>query len=241
MADAESVSSPGGSREPVASLRHTVIVVGIVAAITLSGVFLQRRGGPGGDIVQEHGGALRIYLSLILLEWAFVRYIAVGLRRRGNHLRDLVGARWGSGRRIVLDLAIAATFWGFWAVAGEGLSRALGPSGAKSIQILLPQRNVEIVAWVALSVTAGICEEIIYRGYLQTQILAFTRSPVAAVLGQAVLFGVSHGYQGVQSVITITVYGALFGLLAWWRRSLRPGMIAHAWTDIFSGLLSGRG
>ncbi len=42
-------------------------------------------------------------------------------------------------------------------------------------------------------------------------------------------------------MITITVYGALFGLLAWWRRSLRPGMIAHAWTDIFSGVISGRG
>ena len=241
MTDAESLRSPGTDRTPVASRRHTLIVVGIVAAMTLSGVFLQRRGGQGGDIVQEHGGALRIYLSLIVLEWAFVRYIAVGLRRRGKRVRDLVGGRWGDWRRVLLDLTIAAAFWGLWAVAGESLSRALGPSGAKSIQILLPQRHVEIVAWVALSVTAGICEEIVYRGYLQTQLLAFTGSPAVAVFGQAVLFGVSHGYQGVQSVITITVYGTLFGLLALWRRSLRPGMIAHAWTDIFSGVISGRG
>jgi len=241
VTSAEGLSSTRNGRAPVASVRHTVIVVGIVAAITLIGVFLQRRGGSGGDIVSEHRGALGVYTSLIVMEWAFVRYIAVGLRRKGKRVRDLVGAPWLSWRRVLLDIVIAAAFWGFWAVAGESLNRALGPSGAKSVQILLPQRNVEIVAWVALSVTAGICEEIVYRGYLQTQLLAFTGSPAVAVLGQAVLFGVSHGYQGVQSVITITVYGALFGLLAWWRRSLRPGMIAHAWTDIFSGLISARG
>ena len=31
-------------------------------------------------------------------------------------------------------------------------------------------------------------------------------------------------------------FGLLFGVVALWRRSLRPGMIAHAATDIMSGL-----
>ena len=54
---------------------------------------------------------------------------------------------------------------------------------------------------------------------------------------EAVLFGVTHGYQGVESCLRITVYGLLFGLLASWRRSLRPGMLAHALTDVLAGLL----
>jgi hypothetical protein len=29
--------------------------------------------------------------------------------------------------------------------------------------------------------------------------------------------------------------GLLYGLLAWWRKSLRPGIVAHAWSDIFGG------
>jgi hypothetical protein len=33
----------------------------------------------------------------------------------------------------------------------------------------------------------------------------------------------------------IFIFGLLFGLLAWWRKSLRPGMIAHAWHDSLSG------
>jgi membrane protease YdiL (CAAX protease family) len=55
-----------------------------------------------------------------------------------------------------------------------------------------------------------------------------------------VIFGVSHGYQGLRNVITITIFGFLFGTLALWRKSLKPGMILHAWTDIFSGIFSRR-
>jgi membrane protease YdiL (CAAX protease family) len=53
---------------------------------------------------------------------------------------------------------------------------------------------------------------------------------------QALLFGISHGYQGIEACVRIAVYGALFGLLALWRGSLRPGMMAHAGSDILSGI-----
>jgi len=51
-------------------------------------------------------------------------------------------------------------------------------------------------------------------------------------VAQGVLFGVGHWYQGGKMVIVITVLGVLFGIFAQWRKSLRPGMIAHAWGDI---------
>jgi hypothetical protein len=47
----------------------------------------------------------------------------------------------------------------------------------------------------------------------------------------------SHAYEGVAGMIAIGVYGALFCGLAILRGSLRPGMIAHAWHDIFSGVM----
>jgi membrane protease YdiL (CAAX protease family) len=90
-----------------------------------------------------------------------------------------------------------------------------------------------------LSATAGICEEFIFRGYLQKQFQAITGSDAAAVALQAVLFGIAHSYQGVKSMVTITVYGALFGILAVYRKSLRPGMIQHAMQDSFAGLAFG--
>jgi hypothetical protein len=89
--------------------------------------------------------------------------------------------------------------------------------------------------WVGVSVSAGICEEIVYRGYLQRQFLALSRNFVIAILAQALIFGIGHAYQGAKQVVVITVLGLLFALLASWRKSLRPGIISHAWADIFSG------
>jgi uncharacterized protein len=102
---------------------------------------------------------------------------------------------------------------------------------------LLPGNVIEVVLWVMLSMAAGFSEELFYRGYLQKQFFALSGSAAIAVLAQAILFGISHSYQGLKSVLLVTVFGLMFGLLAQWRGSLRPGTIAHAWTDILGGLL----
>jgi CAAX protease family protein len=124
-----------------------------------------------------------------------------------------------------------------------GLSYALGLASAaqveqakKQLGALLPQNGLELGLWIALSATAGFCEEIMFRGYLQKQFQALTRSTAAAVVLQALVFGVAHAYQGGRRIILIAVYGALFGVLAVWRKSLRPGMFGHMMQDSFSGL-----
>jgi uncharacterized protein len=93
------------------------------------------------------------------------------------------------------------------------------------------------VLWIALSVSAGICEEAIFRGYLQRQFAAFTRSAPAGIILSAIAFGAGHAYQGSRMTVLIALYGLMFGLLAHWRGSVRPGMIAHAWQDSLSGLV----
>jgi len=153
-------------------------------------------------------------------------------------MRDLIGGRWSDVSDILLDLGIAMAFWIIWTGVGESVKYLLGPSTAKSIDVLLPLGYVEIMTWILLSISAGFCEEVVYRGYLQGQFLALTGSATIAILLQGVLFGVTHGYQGTKLVITISVYSVLYGVLASWRKSLRPGMISHAWSDIFGGVLS---
>ena len=56
------------------------------------------------------------------------------------------------------------------------------------------------------------------------------------VLHGALLFGVSHGYQGWVQIVKISLLGLLFGLAALLRRSLVPGMAAHAAADVIGGL-----
>lgn len=103
---------------------------------------------------------------------------------------------------------------------------------------MLPQRGIELTLWIALSVSAGICEETIFRGYLQRQFMALTKSAPAGILLSAAAFGAAHAYQGYRMVILIGLYGAMFGILAYWRGSVRPGMIAHAWQDSLNGVLA---
>ena len=61
----------------------------------------------------------------------------------------------------------------------------------------------------------------------------------AGILLSAAAFGAAHAYQGFRMVILIGLYGAMFGILAHWRGSVRPGIIAHAWQDSLNGVLVG--
>jgi hypothetical protein len=100
---------------------------------------------------------------------------------------------------------------------------------------LLPRDATEIIAWLLVCVSAGFCEEYVFRGYLQEQFRLLTGKVWIAVALQAIVFGFGHGYQGVALMLTIIVYGLLIGATAAWRKSLRPVMIAHGWLDFFEG------
>ena len=107
----------------------------------------------------------------------------------------------------------------------------------RALEQLAPESGVEIGSWVLLCCVAGTIEEIVFRGYLQSQFTAWIKGSVAwgAVLS-ALLFGAAHGYQGVRNMVLLAVFGALFSVLAISRRSLRAGIIAHSWHDLIAGL-----
>jgi membrane protease YdiL (CAAX protease family) len=226
-------------RSLLAPMWHTIVLILILLVVAVGGARLQSRQSTGVGIVQEHPAVLPLYLSLIAFEWLLVGFVWFGVRRgNGIRVRSLVGGKWANSSDILRDLGIAVAFWIVWMGVGASVKYMLGPSTAKSVDVLLPQGFVEIMTWVLLSISAGFCEEVVYRGYLQGQFLALTGSATIAIVIQGVLFGVTHGYQGMKLVITISVYGVLYGVLASWRKSLRPGMISHAWSDTFSGFLS---
>lgn len=168
-------------------------------------------------------------------------FVYLGIRKRTN-LRQLIGGRWSKAEDVVRDLVIACGFWlAAVTVLGAGAKLMhLDEAGKfdslrRQLGFLIPGTTLELLVWCCVSITAGICEEIIFRGYLQRQFSAISASTFTGVLLSAVVFGAAHGYEGGARMLLIGVYGLMFGLLAWWRKSLRPGMIAHAWHDAFSG------
>ena len=242
MSEAVSTQEFPSGRRLLAPLGHTAILIAILLAMAAYGMFLQQHAAPGPQLVARRGAALPLYLSLLAAEWGLLRFVvAGGLARTGVRLRDLLGERWAGPRDVLRDVVIALAFWATWTFVESVVVSHLGRDAAKGIDALLPRGPLEITAWIALSMSAGFCEEAIFRGYLQKQFEALTGSVGVAILVQAVIFGISHGYQGLRNVILITVLGTLYGALAWWRRSLKPNMILHAWTDIFSGIFGSRG
>src|SRR5262249_37473884 len=179
--------------------------------------------------------ALPIYLGAALLDWGVFYYVWAGASRSGTPFSRIVGGRWAGPRDVARDIAIAIPFWVLWQAAAVAAHRLLGPSTAKSIGGLLPRTPVEIAAWIAVSATAGFTEEFVFRGYLQQQLRAWTGRASIALALQSLCFGIGHAYQGIQNVAVITVLGALYGGLALWRGNTRPGMLAHAWSDVYGG------
>jgi membrane protease YdiL (CAAX protease family) len=226
----------------IASWRHSAGFLLIGAGVVALGLVAQHAptgGGAGASTGQlgRHSQAIPIYLVAILMDWALLYYCWAGVHRRGGNLRTLSGERWSSWRSVAVDLGIGFPFWVLWEGAAYSVHWLLGPGSAKSVEGLLPQSPLEILIWIGTSITAGICEELVFRGYVQRQFDALTGSVAVAVLGQGMVFGLFHFYQGWKNVIVICVLGVLYGALAAWRRNLRANIIVHAWSDVWGGWL----
>lgn len=225
--------SPISRFEPVAGVVHTLVLLLLLAAVAVVGYFSIHR-----QSANHNPHRLLFYMTTMAWEWLVFGYIYWGLRRRGKSFRNIAGERWKGASSFFLDIAIAFGFWIAALVILSLVARAVHATGmAEAARILAPQNYLESIFWVALSVTAGICEETIFRGYLQRQLVAWTRNAPAGVILSALLFGAGHIYQGTKATVVIGVYGLLFGILAEARQNLRPGMMVHAWHDAITGLL----
>ena len=223
---------------PVAPMWHTVVLAGLFLLLALGGARLQHRAAAHGPDLPAAQNPTVLYLSLIAMQWGLVYFVwKAGLRRQGVTLREVIGGRWTNARDVAVDLGLALGVWGLWTGISHGADHWLGADHAASVRSLLPRQPLDIALWIALSISAGFSEELVFRGYFQRQFHALTGSAAVALGLQSLLFGISHGYQGLRACLMISVYGLLFGALALWRKSLRPGMAAHAWTDIAAGLL----
>jgi hypothetical protein len=102
---------------------------------------------------------------------------------------------------------------------------------------LAPHSRVDLPVWILVSLTAGVCEEFIFRGYLLRQFRRWFGSAWIAIGVSALVFGCMHFYEGVAAAIRICGLGAYFGYIAIRRGNLRQVMIAHFFQDAITGLV----
>ena len=107
---------------------------------------------------------------------------------------------------------------------------------APVLRELLPVSGPERSLFVALSATAGICEEIVFRGFLIHALTLATGSVTLALLLSSCVFGVVHAYQSPLGAVRAALLGALLALPLVFHGSIVPAILAHTLIDILSGL-----
>ena len=233
---AAGAAGPSGAPQPIAPLWHTAVLV--VAILLLSAGGSNRQ-----HLVTSSRARVLQYVLTLTWEWLLFAFCLWGARKSGTGLRELVGGRWREIEDVLIDLLTAAGFWVAAMVVLSLAARLLNLAGGnqlddvqRQIGFLVPRSAREVVLWILLSVTAGICEEVVFRGYLQRQLAALSKNVWAGIVLSGLIFGSAHGYEGARRMMLVGIYGMLFGLLAHFRRSLRPGKIAHAFHDGITGL-----
>ncbi|MDR3762625.1 MAG: CPBP family intramembrane metalloprotease [Acidobacteriota bacterium] len=216
---------------------HTALLLAVLAGMSL----LNTKTGHGRG---SGNGHVRIYLATMAYEWVLVGYIWWGVRRVGGSLRELIGGRWQKVEDFLLDIGIAFGGWIATLIVLACIAVALGmdhPGNLgetqKQIGFLAPQSAFDVVLWLGLSATAGFCEEVMFRGYMQRQFTRLLRNRWLALAVVSIFFGLGHGYEGPQRMVLIGVLGFGLGTMSLLRKSLRPAMIAHTAQDVISGLL----
>ena len=221
----------------VAPLWHTVLVVIILLGLSALGALTAHfQSG-----VNPAAARTRIpsYVLTIVMEWLVLGFVWFGIRRYGFRLQHLIGGGWSSPAQAIRDLGIAVVFLFMALVILGALAGLLHATPNQAVRRLIPQTPAEVLLYLLLALTAGFCEEIVFRGYLMRQFSTLTENGQVGLVLQGLLFGAAHGYQGLRYMLLIAVYGCMFGLLAQSRRSLRPGIIAHFLQDGGVGLIAG--
>jgi membrane protease YdiL (CAAX protease family) len=104
---------------------------------------------------------------------------------------------------------------------------------------VFPQDTVERLVFVALVSTVAVCEELIYRGFVQYifQSWAGGATPVG-IAASALFFGLAHLYQDKRGTISTVAVGAIFSAVRSWTDSLVPSVVAHFLADLVVGVFS---
>jgi hypothetical protein len=150
-----------------------------------------------------------------------------------------------SGWRVPVTATIVVATIGLGVMQIRGIRRIAASVEARaryrarfgSTAFMLPRNVLEYRWFTALSITGGICEEFLFRGYLMWVLTAYTSLPVAIAIS-AGLFTVGHLYQGGRGALRAGGIGVAMNALVWGCGCLFPAMLIHALFNATTGSLA---
>ena len=182
------------------------------------------------------------YRQTVLVQWGFTAGVVAFWLWSGRALTALgLGFEPRPGSWIGLALTLlACAFLVFQtvAVSRHAEARAAVRSQIGSLRPLLPHTAEEARWFTAVSITAGTCEEVIYRGFLMAYLGSL--GPIPAIVLSTLVFGLSHAYMGKVGTLRAGLVGLVVAGLYWLTGSLWASMLLHATADVTSGIMARR-
>ena len=231
-----------------AALAAVVVAAYLVVGEPVAGHVLHRRFE--GRLRSDPRARRSFYVRLLILEWGLsLLALVVWLATPGVDAGQ-VGLRWpqqwpGPVTGLVVLLVLAFVVVSTRALRGGALlevaeqvrrpgeGRHSEPPGHATLA-LLPRTAGERRLFTAVGVTAGVCEEWLYRGFFLAVVAAIAGGLPTGVLVviAALAFGLAHAYQGRAGVLTTGVLGGVMAALYLQTGSLLLPVLLHAAIDL---------
>ena len=182
---------------------------------------------------------MQIYLWNILALWSLTAGCLWTIHLNYLTISDL-GEQSGKAFRTLVVCGIVAAIVVLLMGAQKVQKRKATPEqiekALEGVRRLIPKTPAERGVWALVSISAGLCEEFLYRGWLLSLFSAALGSVWLGLLISSILFGFAHAYQGRKAILGTGVGGAVFGILFIVSGSLIPGQLLHTAMDLNSGL-----
>jgi uncharacterized protein len=182
---------------------------------------------------------LTLYAATIAIQWLMLGVVAWRALARGLTPAELGLTGHLSAKILVVGLLGAGIIGGLQWLNLRRMGKMEGAAPdlmRKLTSRILPQSLVELLPYLALAATAGVCEEFLYRGFTMAALSRAGLPIWLVVLVTSALFGLAHAYQGRAGVLGTGVLGVLLAVARIVYSSLAPVMIWHTAVDVVAGI-----
>jgi membrane protease YdiL (CAAX protease family) len=227
---------PDAKPQPIAHWTHTLALIVVLGFTTAYG-HQRSATAPLSDVPR-----ITRYLTSMIVEWLLLGSVIAGIYRRREFF---LGALRDRAMKTSESFGYGAMIYviGLFALALVGGALYATPlfhqRNEAYVLAMMPRTPFEFVVWFFVSATAGICEELIFRGYLLQQLSAWTRMPIASIFIAALLFGSVHLYEGLGAILPLAELAVVYGFaVRHFKGDLRAVMVAHTLQDFLVGFLA---
>jgi len=184
-----------------------------------------------------------LYVSTVLFQWVLTIVIGWRAVARGFSLIEL-GITGGRAPEILFlavggALLIGVAHWMNLRRMARSNHPAVERLRALGIR-LFPRSAPELVLYIVLALTAALCEEFIFRGFVIAALFRAGLSGFTVVFLSSLMFGAAHLYQGKGGSVGTGILGTLFAVTRLAYHSLFPVVVWHAVLDIVAGIAGTR-